>query len=130
MKKSSSGIDRVAWPRRRCSVVPSAIRAGIVSPIGEPLAMLPPSVPTARTCLAPRRRKQLDEIGIDRRHGAFRALIGDAGADTEARFGLAHVRQTVRPPQVNDLGRARICLVIHSPTSVAPATSVASGCRA
>ena len=41
--------------------------------------------------------EQLDEIGIDRRHGALGALIGDAGADMEAPLGFAHVRQTGHP---------------------------------
>ena len=48
----------------------------------------------------------------------------------EDTFGLANVRQTGHPAQVDDFGSVRICLVIHRPTSVAPATSVASVCRA
>ena len=46
----------VAAPVRSTSVAPSAIRAGGMSPIGEPLAMLPTIVPLLRTCAAPRRR--------------------------------------------------------------------------
>ena len=38
------------------AVAPSAIRAGGRSPIGEPLAMLPPIVPALRTCSPPKRR--------------------------------------------------------------------------
>ena len=56
MKKSSSGITRVLSPLRRTTLPPSAIRAGARSPIGDPLAMFPPTVPLARTCFEPKRR--------------------------------------------------------------------------
>ena len=52
---------------RSSSVASSAISAGARSPIGEPLAMLPPTVPEARTCTEPKRRIDFAEIGIDRR---------------------------------------------------------------
>ena len=35
---------------RRCRVAPSAISAGGPSPMGEPLAILPPMVAALRTC--------------------------------------------------------------------------------
>ncbi|MNY10817.1 hypothetical protein D3C86_1438150 [compost metagenome] len=40
-------VRRVS-PRWSTTSVPSAISAGIESPIGEPLAMFPPSVPALR----------------------------------------------------------------------------------
>jgi hypothetical protein len=44
---------RVLSPLRRCSVAPSAISGGGLSPMGEPLAMLPPTVAAFRTCTEP-----------------------------------------------------------------------------
>ena len=48
--------------------------------------------------------------------------------------GVAAIELNVSCPNTEEggmiFGNDRICLVIHSPTSVAPATSVASGCRA
>ena len=48
-KNFSSGSCRICSPRRSSTVAPNAISIGARSPIGEPLAMLPPTVPQART---------------------------------------------------------------------------------
>jgi hypothetical protein len=56
MKKSSSGRVRRSFHWRSTRVAPAAIRAGGMSPIGEPLAMLPPIVPLLRTWVEPSRR--------------------------------------------------------------------------
>src|SRR5208282_4720983 len=56
MKKSSRGSMRILAPLRKTTLPPSAISAGARSPIGEPLAILPPTVPLARTCFEPKRR--------------------------------------------------------------------------
>ena len=64
MKKSSSGIVRRFLPLRSVSVAPSAIRGGGVSPIGEPLAMLPPIVPMLRTCSPPMRSNSGPSAGM------------------------------------------------------------------
>ena len=63
MKKASSGSVRRALPLRSVTVAPMAISAGGVSPIGEPLAMLPPTVPIARTCQPPIRRQKSERCG-------------------------------------------------------------------
>jgi hypothetical protein len=52
-----SAMRRRASPLRRINSAPSAMRAGGVSPIGEPLAMLPPTVPMLRTCQPAMRRQ-------------------------------------------------------------------------
>ena len=39
----------------RLTLLPSAISGGGVSPMGEPLAILPPMVPMLRTCSPPMR---------------------------------------------------------------------------
>ena len=62
MKKSSSGSSRVAAPRCSASVAPSAISAGGVSPIGEPLAILPPIVPDVADLLAGEAAHQFAEV--------------------------------------------------------------------
>ena len=52
-------------PRRSVSAAPSAISAGGRSPIGEPLAMLPPTVPALRIWMRAEAAHQLAEIGME-----------------------------------------------------------------
>ena len=63
MKKASSGIVRRAAPFLSVTVAPMAISAGGVSPIGEPLAIFPPTVPIVRTCQPPIRRQNSERCG-------------------------------------------------------------------
>ncbi len=63
MKNFSSGRVRVPPAERSSTVASSTMRAGGVSPMGEPLAMLPQTVPAVRTCLEPRRRSSSPRSG-------------------------------------------------------------------
>src|SRR6185369_7014601 len=63
MKKSSIGNRRSANPFLNSMVAPRAINTGGMSPIGEPLAILPPIVPMARTCFEPSRRRSSPTSG-------------------------------------------------------------------
>ena len=67
MKKSSSGTARRLSPWRRLTVAPSAISGGGVSPIGEPLATLPPTVPGVADLLAGDAVPELGELREMRR---------------------------------------------------------------
>ena len=81
---------------RSSSSAPSAINAGGMSPIGEPLAMLPPTVPEARTCFEPRRRSSLAEIGIDA--GEMRRGFGIGGGAPIASSVAIVFDRIERPP--------------------------------
>jgi hypothetical protein len=69
---------------RNVSVAPSAISGGGVSPIGEPLAMLPPMVPMLRTCSPPMRSTSAPKRrDFCAEQSQARLRVGDAGADRE-----------------------------------------------
>ena len=75
--RSPGRNPRARWcgarrPRRSVSSAPSAINAGGMSPIGEPLAILPPIVPALRTWTPPIRRTSSPRSGC-RRASASRA---------------------------------------------------------
>ena len=52
-----------------------------MSPIGEPLAMLPPIVPMLRTCSPPMRSNSGPSAGMRFGERRERLGVGDAGAD-------------------------------------------------
>ena len=79
-------------PLRSVSSAPSAIRAGGMSPIGEPLAILPPIVPALRTWSAADAADQLAEIGVEAGERLARLGIADAGAERERRPALSSIR--------------------------------------
>ena len=84
MKKASSGTVRRAAPFRSVTVAPMAISAGGVSPIGEPLAMFPPTVPIARTCQPPIRRQYSREVRELRVQHRLELVVAHPGAEPHA----------------------------------------------
>ncbi len=80
--------SRLSGPFRRCSVAPSAISAGARSPIGEPLAMLPPTVPDARTCRESEAMHEHPQIGVDPRQGGQRSAWGTPAPNDNTRLNL------------------------------------------
>ena len=127
MKNDSSGNVRVAAPFRRTTRAPSAISAGGPSPMGEPLAILPPMVAALRTCTEAKRRSNSPKSGKCRPIEPSRSLQV-----------IAAPMRRLPPPSVKacssgtrlvemKMGMSRCCLVIQSPTSVAPERMVASG---
>ena len=111
-----------ARPRR-----PSAISAGIESPIGEPLATLPPSVPELRIGTEAKRSQASCSSGHSRSSAAkasasvAAAPISSASSSSAIRASASTAPTWTRSPS------GRCCLVTHRPTSVAPATIRASG---
>ena len=120
MKKSSSGISRRSTPRRSVSRASSAISAGGRSPIGEPLAMLPPTVPALRIWMEAKRRISSPRSGCRRASAAVasRWLTRRAERqpvlaflDDRKVFHARHIDQSLQVPMLlgdpePDVGRA------------------------
>ena len=98
-----------------------------MSPIGEPLAMLPQMVPRLRTCNAAEASQQFAELGMQFAERRLRVGVCDARADSRARRPVLDARSSATSLIEMTVGRSRCCLVTHSPTSVPPARIVASG---
>ena len=119
------GLERQRPPRRRpCAASPSrpsAISGGGVSPIGEPLAMLPPTVPIARTCQPPIRRqksREVRELGVEHR---LEVVVADPGAERARPRRRPRCRCSPSRCAMKTAGEmSRMNLVIQSPTSVDP----------
>ena len=101
--------------------------AGARSPIGEPLAILPPTVPEARTWAEPKRRINSPRSGSSRASaGCARAWLTMAPMARPASPSSSAASSLTRPSQMI-FSISRSDLVSHRPTSVEPASSVASG---
>ena len=100
-----------------------------MSPMGEPLARLPPMVPDARTCAEPKRRMISAKSGWTVTRGVMAsASVRPAPSDS----ALSPASMAVKAPRKrpNQMIFCGVCsaLVIHKPTSVAPDRISASGC--
>jgi len=109
---------------------PSAMSSGGLSPMGEPLAMLPPMVPDARTCFDPAVAAPSRKSGSIAGKRIERLRIGRARANAHGGPLVSTAANPAALPVWMIFGRSRSCLVIHSPTSVPPVRIVASGCCA
>ena len=128
----SSGSSRVRPSPQHERRRPSAISAGIESPIGEPLAMLPPSVPALRIGGEAKRRAQLVELrivtdergeGVGQRDGARRSRC-DASVTSICASARRRCRRRSRVPS------SRCCLVTHKPDVGAAGENARVGMRA
>src|SRR6218665_1670285 len=114
-RRSPRVLASTTWAR-------SAISSGMESPIGEPLATLPPSVPELRTGSAANRVAKQCSWG----HCAVSAANASVSV-TAAPIAMCSGCCTIccngaaRVTSIN-CAYCRCCRVIHSPTSVAPAT--------
>ena len=115
-------------PWRSTSAASSAISTGALSPIGEPLATLPPIVPAWRSGRRGEAQPDIGQRRPARDQGAPGVLERGAGADREhavARLDALQVGDVADVDQV--AGRSRNCLLTHRPMSVEPARRRASG---
>jgi hypothetical protein len=105
----------------------SAISTGAESPMGEPLATLPPIVPAWRTG-GDAKRSHSSVSGGQCCASAPQAASSDAAAPmcSAPSAGSMRCSSGTRPMSISS-GSSRSCLLTHRPMSVAPASTRAWG---
>ncbi|MGC4009588.1 MAG: hypothetical protein QM805_11735 [Pseudomonas sp.] len=102
MKKSCNINSRRPSRERSAMPAPSAISAGGVSPMGEPLAMLAADRAHVAHLFAANTRQELAERGKGfREHGQCLAVC-NAGTDGDRIVALAHALQIAQPADEDD----------------------------
>ena len=114
-------LIRITW-------APRAISSGMESPMGEPLATLPPRVPELRTGRPAKRLAKVLSCGRSATSAA-KASVSVTAAPMAMWCGYVSTRRSSSTWVTSSTWPNCMCiLVTHSPASVQPATSCASGC--
>ena len=106
-RTSTNGTRRSPSTLRSTTIASAAASTGSVSPAGEALATLPPSVPRFWIWTPPTSRAALTSIGRRRRTSARtdEVGVGRQRADAERRLRAARCAQRVEAPEVEESRR-------------------------
>ena len=118
---------RVPPGRARSTEASSAIRAGARSPMGEPLAILPPTVACARTCREPKRCSSGPRSGASSESGVILSATVTPAPSLRVSSSFSIDRSAPILPRSMTPSKRAWLLFTQRPTSVDPAMSCAVG---